>query len=385
MAMTTIPISEALITGIAELEKTERGLRPHRLPAWVGHQFPDAQLQAMEAQPSGGRIAFRSRATRIELVSHSLRVTYEGADRPRGRIDLTIDGTLRATDHLIGGDSNHVDVLAGTNELRTGASHLTVFSDLGDGDKDVELWLPHNEAVDLISLATDAPVTPSVQRGPTWIHYGSSISQGSNAAGPTDIWPVVAARAGGLQLRNLGFGGSALLDPFVARVIRDAPADIISLKIGINIVNLDSMRLRSFVPALHGFLDTIREGHPITPILLVSPIFCGIHENTPGPGSLDATTLGTAQVRFTATGHEGDTSSGRLTLRVIRQAIGAVVARRQDAELHCVNGLDLYGAEDAERLPLPDGLHPDTESHELIGQRFAPRLVDGRPWDLLPE
>lgn len=384
MAMTTIPISEALITGVAELEQTERGLRAHRLPAWVGRQFPDAQLLATEAQPSGVRIAFRSRATRIELVSHPIRVTYAGADRPRGRIDLTIDGTLRATNHLTGGDSNHVDVLAGTSELRTGASHLTVFSDLGDEEKDVELWLPHNEAVDLISLATDAPVTPSVQRGPAWVHYGSSISQGSNAAGPTDIWPVVAARAGGLHLRNLGFGGSALLDPFVARIIRDAPADIISLKIGINIVNLDSMRLRSFVPALHGFLDTIREGHPVAPILLVSPIFCGIHENTPGPGSLDATTLGTAQVRFTATGDEGDTSSGRLTLRVIREAIEAVVARRQDAELHYVNGLDLYGAGDAERLPLPDALHPDTESHELIGQRFARRLIR-RPWDLIPE
>ncbi len=97
------------------------------------------------------------------------------------------------------------------------------------------------------------------------MHHGSSISQGSNAAHPTGTWPVVAARLAGVELMNLGYGGSALLDPFTARIIRDTPADLISIKIGINLVNADLMRLRAFVPAMHGFLDTIRDGHPATP------------------------------------------------------------------------------------------------------------------------
>ncbi|GAA4964943.1 hypothetical protein GCM10023238_35730 [Streptomyces heliomycini] len=83
------------------------------------------------------------------------------------------------------------------------------------------------------------------------------------------------------ELINLGFGGSALVDPFTARAIRDTPADLISLKLGINVVNSDAMRLRAFAPAVHGFLDTIREGHPATPLLLVSPVLCPTHENTP--------------------------------------------------------------------------------------------------------
>ncbi|KQV25217.1 hypothetical protein [Yonghaparkia sp. Root332] len=49
----------------------------------------------------------------------------------------------------------------------------------------------------------------------------------------------------------------------MARVIRNAPADVISVKVGVNVVDLDAMRLRSFVPAVHGFLDTIRDGHPV--------------------------------------------------------------------------------------------------------------------------
>ena len=46
------------------------------------------------------------------------------------------------------------------------------------------------------------------------------------------------------------------------------------------------MRRRAFTPAVHGFLDTIREGHPDTPLLVVSPILCPIHEDTPGPTML---------------------------------------------------------------------------------------------------
>jgi hypothetical protein len=38
----------------------------------------------------------------------------------------------------------------------------------------------------------------------------------------------------GVDLVNLGLAGSALLDPFTARTMRDTPADLVSVKIGIN-------------------------------------------------------------------------------------------------------------------------------------------------------
>ncbi|WP_022893242.1 hypothetical protein [Agromyces subbeticus] len=65
--MISTPITEDLIHGIAELETTDRGVRPHRLPEWVRQQFPDAQLMAMESQPSGARLAVLTTATTIEL------------------------------------------------------------------------------------------------------------------------------------------------------------------------------------------------------------------------------------------------------------------------------------------------------------------------------
>ncbi|GAA1807693.1 SGNH/GDSL hydrolase family protein [Agromyces neolithicus] len=369
--MISTPITADLIHGIAELEITERGVRPHRLPEWVRRQFPDAQLMAMESQPSGARLAVRTTATTIELVTHAVRIAYQGADRPRGCIDVLVDGQLFLHDLLDGGDVIERDLQTGTATFRDGNSHTTTMTGLLPHEKLVEIWLPYNETLDLVSLHSDAPLAAHDAQAPVWMHHGSSISHGTNAASPTEIWPVIAARAAGVELHNLGFGGNSLIDPFVARVIRDRPADMISVKLGINIVNIDAMRLRAFTPAVHGFLDTIRDGHPDTPLLLVSPIYSGIHETTPGPAAVDPASLGTEQVRFIATGDPADVAHGRLTLEVIRRELAGVVEQRADPNLYYLDGTTLYGETDAAVLPLPDALHPDNATHHLIGQRFA--------------
>ncbi|WP_422773016.1 GDSL-type esterase/lipase family protein [Plantactinospora sp. WMMC1484] len=367
-----------LLRGVAEVEVTPRGVRPHRLPAWVREQFPDGQLLSMESQPSGVRIVFHTAATAVELVTHPTRIAYADTERPRGRIDVYADGELVMRDVLDGGDRIEVDLSTGQTAFQPGEPHTTTVSGLPAGRHRLEIWLPHNEAVELIELRADAPIEPDDARLPLWVHHGSSISQGSNALAPSEIWPAVAARHAGVELRNLGLGGSALVDPFLARVIRDAPADYISIKLGINVVNLDVMRLRAFVPAVHGFLDTIRDGHPEVPLLLISPLFCGIHEETPGPGAIDPVSIGTGQVRFLATGTPGDVTLGRLTLQVIRRELRSLTDRRAaDKDLHYLDGTSLYGAADAAELPLPDGLHPSPEAHQQIGARFAEYAFTG--------
>ena len=68
------------------------------------------------------------------------------------------------------------------------------------------------------------------------------------------------------------------------------------------------MRLRAFTPAVHGFLDTIREGHPTTPLLVVSPILCPIHEDTPGP--IAPGLRRRDRLRFQATGDPAERAAG---------------------------------------------------------------------------
>lgn len=365
-----------LVHGAAEVGPGRHGLTIHRLPAWLRGQFPEPQLMAMEAQPSGVRLAFVSEAEHISLISHPSRVVYLGVDRPRGSIDVTVDGRLHMRDPLTGGDRFEIDMQRGAQLFVEGAPHMSEIT-MPPGRKHIELWLPHNEALELIELRADAELETSTseERQPSWLHHGSSISQGSNAPGPTDIWPVSVARTAGVRLQNLGFGGSALVDPIVARMIRDTPADLITLKLGINVVNHDAMRLRAFVPAVHGFLDTIRDGHPETPIVLISPIFCGIHESTPGPGGIDPSSFETGTPKFLVSGDPADVPAGKLTLEVIRTALASIVeARKADTQLHYLDGLELFGAADAEEFPLPDNLHPDAGGHARIAARFGERV-----------
>lgn len=90
-----------------------------------------------------------------------------------------------------------------------------------------------------------------------------------------------------------------------------------------------------------------------------------------GLGNLES--LAAGQVRFAASGQPGDTAQGRLTLTVIRNALAEVAERRGDANLHYLDGTELYGEADPAAHPLPDALHPDTDTHALIGSRFAER------------
>jgi hypothetical protein len=379
--MVKTPITPELLRGAIEYERTARGLKPHRLPARARAQCADPQLAMAESQPSGVRLAFRTRATDIELDVVPTRYTYAGVPpRPAGIYDVLVDGKLTQQTSAASGDTVTIDMASGAASKQSGPVATLRFTGLPGHDKKVEVWLPYNEITELVALRTNAQVEPAASNdGKIWLHHGSSISHGSNGDSPTSIWPALAASLGGVELINLGFAGSALLDPFTARTMRDTPADLISVKIGINLVNTDLMRLRAFTPAVHGFIDTIRDGHPTTPLLVVSPIYCPIHEDTPGPGAFDLAALASGKVLFRATGDPASVKAGKLTLTVIRAELRRIVEQRgvEDRHLHYLDGLALYGQADFAELPLPDQLHPDGAAHRRIGERFA-KLAFGR-------
>ncbi len=376
----TTPIREEFVRGAIDLERTDRGLLPHRLPRWAGSRGADPTMVMAATQPSGVRVSFRTAASVVELETHGSKRIYTGtAPRPDGVYELVVDGAVLGSGTVPAGDLLRLDMRTGETRYEAGPSGRVRFAGLPSGVKDVEIWLPHDETTVLVALHTDEPVLdprPRVQS--RWVHHGSSISHGSNATRPTGIWPAVAARRADTDLTNLGLGGSALLDPFVARVIRDLEADLISLKIGINLVNRDLIRHRALAPALHGYLDTIRDGHPTTPLWLITPILCPMHEQTPGPAYPDQEAFARGEMKFVAAGSADEVPFGKLTLEAIREVITSVVTERSatDEHLHLLDGLSLYGPSDHDLHPLLDGLHPGPETQAQMGERFA-RLVFG--------
>ncbi len=378
--MQTIPLtSEALrFEGSLDLEATPAGVVPRRLPAWTKHQITDVALEAVVRMPAGVRLEFTSTTTSLELDVQLTLIRQLPRELKPAPFELTLDGEVTA---LVETPVGHVIRLGPSSDdlsFDVGPPTTVRFTGLSPGSKRLAVWLPPATAVELRALRIDDGAT--ISRSPVsgarrWVHYGSSISHCAGARTPSWTWPAMVSRMVGVEHVNLGLAGQCMLDPFVARTIRDLDVDLISMKVAVNVVGDDAMRERPFGPVLHGFLDTIRERRPDTPILVVSPIYSPLGEEHPGPFRVDAEgrsvrVEGPAALRRTS-----------LTIQRMRAIVKAVVERRQglgDGNLHYLDGLELFGADDA--VDLPDGVHPNDVGNERIAERFV-RLAfaDGKP------
>ena len=365
-----LDLSVVRIHGALGFDNRPDGLGIRRLPDWTRPQIPQG-MDVMARMPSGVRIQLYTDATEISVGALTTTMRFENGKRHPVPFQLQVGESLftqsMAHGHLIKPDPASP---AGF-ELVRGKPDCVTFSDLPSGEKLCEVWLPHNAFVALRSLSINEGSTllwfPPEHRK-KWTHYGSSISHCMEADVPAETWPAVAARRANLCLLSFGFGGQCHLDQFVARTIRAQKADFISLKIGINIINMDSMKERVFTPTMHGFLDTIREKKPTTPIVLISPIYCPGAEIHPGP------TIRDANGKFLA--NDANLNFGSLTLTRVREILQDVVEVRRsngDQNLQYFNGLELFN--EADRDDLPDDLHPNPAGYIRMGNRFYEKFL----------
>ncbi|GGT71796.1 lipase [Streptomyces atratus] len=368
--MRTVPLvgGPVELRGALDLETTAAGVMPRRLPAWTKEQYQDPSVYGVTVMPAGVRLVFRTdaRALELEILTSTGQLAADPHPRPTGMLELLVDGALAGRRQAPVGNVLRMAGPGASQRLIPGKPGTVRFAGLPAGMKNVELWLPQQTPTELVALRADGDVLAPLQDGRRrWVHHGSSISHCIEADGPTGTWPVVAAALGGVEVINLSQAGNALLDPYVARTIRDTPADLISLKVGINIVSLSAFRLRTFGPAVHGFLDTIRDGHPDTPLLLISPVSCPALEQVPGP------TRTGPDGRITALGDPADVADGALSLTVVRTELARIAAARQasDPHLHCLDGRALLGPDETDDLT--DGLHPTAAAYRRMGKRFA--------------
>lgn len=366
----TVDLASYLV-GHADVETGRLGgVVPLRLPAWADRQHDRPDLRWAARNPAGVRLRLRTAARTVTVTLHATVIEHASeAVTPRVTVyeagRCTVRNVPGATVLRIG-DTAGTPTVAG---IDLGRAYDLVIHRRGTDDL-LEILLPHNCQIELLGIHADAPVAPAGPDGsPVWVHYGSSISHGSQAREPQQPWPVQVARQVGLDLRNLSYSGNAQLDPFAARVAAGFPADLITAKIGINVVNGDSMRAGPFRTAVHGFLDTVRERLPSVPVVLVSAISCPLQEQSPGP-------VLAVDGQFVIGRREVEGERGALTLALSRQIVAEVVHARSagDRRLHYVDGRSLFGPDDAGSLF--DGLHPDQQGTDLIAARF---------WASLPE
>lgn len=364
----TKALIRASIRGVAPVSETSMGLTFSRLPAWTEmHHQHDALTGKVAKQGSGVRLLLATSATQITLT---YRATLDAPESIDNRGVSTVSISCEGFEESISHNNGDVRVWTGPEnpELVHGQNSVATFNlpaapeATSANVRQVSIWLPHNCEVELNGLEANAPLEPGVPSNKRWLHYGSSISHSMEADNPLGVWPTRVAIDEGLELYSLGLAGSCNLEQFAARTIAAWPANLITLKLGINVVNGATMTERTFIAAVHGLLDTIREQQPETRVILISPIYCEGHENNPGP-----TTPGTDGK---ATGAVPNTNEWvkELTLVRAREILADVVSRRADANLEYIDGLKLFSAADSHLMP--DGLHPNAQGYLLIAQRF---------------
>ncbi len=312
--------------GIISLEKNNGSVIPWRIPHEDKDIFPDENFHFQAGTASGVRLMLKTDSKSIKLSGEPLGGGYDVAP-PGCQVDLCIDNKIIQTQ--IFDENNKV-----------------LFADLPTGNKVIELWFSPRYSIMLHGIEIDdaASLENIDDKRLKWITYGSSITHCVRAASPAMTWPAIVAREMNFNMISLGYGGQCMLDPMIARMIRDMNADFISLKLGINVYGA-GLSSRTFSAAVIGTIAIIREKHKKTPLAVCSPIYCPPREDTP--------------------------SIVGNTLKNMRDSVKKAVEsfqRRGDENIYYVDGLKIFGAELVAYLP--DELHPDAEGMEFMAENF---------------
>lgn len=232
-----------------------------------------------------------------------------------------------------------------TEPARLGKQTVVLEAPAGGGS--VVIYLPEGMRPRVSGLRTIGGTATAADRGPAWLCYGDSIAEGWSASEPGLSWPMLVARAHGLDVTNLGYAGAARGEIVSAFHVASLPADVISLSHGTNCWNRTPHSSAQVAADYDAFLEIVRRGHPTAPIVVLSPL----------------------------TRPDAETTTNLLgaTLEELRGAIEEVVESRQiaDPNLVLAPGRDMIGAHD-----LVDGVHPGNAGHERIAAAMGPLLSE---------
>lgn len=333
--MRSVELTDDFFGGAISVERGDGWLRPWRLPCDRLHLFPspDDALANRAMESSGVRLRFRTDSRRVTLTFLPLSIPPAVSAHS---LDLTRDGEL-----------------AETVTLDAAATSATFSALPEEGARAVDIWLPHDSPIELTGLSVEdgALCEPVADTRPRWITYGSSLTHCRRAHSPARTWPAIVARRRHYDLTALGYGGHCCLEPAIGMMIRDLPADVITLKLGINCIG-GALSPRTFAAAVTGLVLIIREKHPQTPLVLISPIGYPPNETKPN-------VVGNTIQR----------------MRADIEAVCAAFRAHGDAYLHYVSGLDVFSLDEI-AVYSADQCHPNGDGIEVMAENFLRAVAD---------
>ncbi len=226
---------------------------------------------------SGIKLRFRTDSARLTLGA----TPSATCARSYFSFDLTVNGRLS-------GSLNNFDRLClPSRYAKVVLPHMPEKKtfDLGQGEKEVCLYLPWNCKVALWELSLDdgAKVIP-VKREKKLLCFGDSITQGYDALHPLCKYTTRLADEIGYEEYNKAIGGEIFV-PGLAETREDFRPDLILASYGSN--DWNRRKRATFEAACHGFYRNLSQSYPDTKIIAITPIWRKIWERPKPIGTFD--------------------------------------------------------------------------------------------------
>lgn len=316
--------------GPRRTEQVEPFLRGCAWPSAPGVPYPRAKPEGamgrlpqdtwmMASIPVGVRLELTGPAEEIEVGYHTAHEAFGYLGGGEGHSFVVWQGD----------DRTIVDAEVGEHTVRLP----------GPAGGTAIVYLPERMGPTVLSV--DGDVSPAPTQ-PRWLCYGDSIAEGWVVTNPDLAWPAVVGRDIGVDTVNLGYAGSARGEIPSAEELAKLTGDVITICHGTNCWTRTPHSAALFAQGLRDFVTIVRQGHPETPIVAVSPITRPDAEDTPNR-------LGT-------------------TLVDLRAAFEDVMGERDDVTL--VPGFPLVTVDQ-----LADGIHPGDEGHAAMAAAIGPAIA----------
>jgi len=189
--------------------------------------------------------------------------------------------------------------------------------------------------------------------------YGDSIVEGWQVSSPALAWPAVLGRSLDTHVANLGYAGACRGELASAEQIAalSQPVDAIVVAFGTNCWSLSPHSPAMVEATLDAFLRVLHQGHPTTPVAVVTPV-----------------------VRPDAEAAANRLGATLADLRAAEAGVVASAASGAGTPLVLVDGMALLGPDQ-----LVDGVHPGDDGHRAIAEGVGAALADmlghsGRGW-----
>jgi lysophospholipase L1-like esterase len=302
-----------------------------RLPKRLKDELPPP-VWNLGLSPAGARIRFRTDSTRV-----AIRLDYPSPPNMANMhafgqtgVDLYLDGIYRST-------------AVAPKDAAAGKIVEHVFAeDLPKAERELTLYLPLYKPVTPVAIGLDPgssikPARRYVNAKPV-VYYGTSITQGGCASRSGMSYQAILSRQLALDFVNLGFSGNGKGEPAVAAMVAEIDAAAFVLDFARNNPTVESVR-EVYAP----FLDKLRQKHPGTPIIAITPIAAA----------------GNPRVHEEMREH-------------IRQVVKTRIAAG-DTRLTLVEGISLLGPHQLDGLV--DGSHPNDLGFQWMADALSPTIA----------